>query len=68
MLWFKTGPGSRFCLTSKGQSIMVWMMSVQAAIDALLLEYKVEPEQLQQDVENIIAELLTNGLVEVRDS
>ncbi|MBC6418415.1 MAG: PqqD family protein [Prochloron sp. SP5CPC1] len=42
--------------------------SIQTAIDALLLEYKVEPEQLRQDVENLIAELLANGLVEVRDS
>lgn len=42
--------------------------SIHTAINALLLEYKVEPEQLRQDVENLIAELLANGLVEVRDS
>lgn len=42
--------------------------SIQTAIDALLLEYKVEAEQLRQDVDNLIAELLANGLVEVRDS
>lgn len=42
--------------------------SVQTAIDALQAEYDVEPEQLRQDVENIIEELLANGLVEVSDS
>ena len=42
--------------------------SIQAAIDALVVEYKVDPEQLRQDVENLIAELLANGLVEVSDS
>ena len=42
--------------------------SVQTAINALQAEYEVEPEQLRQDVENLIAELLANGLVEISDS
>lgn len=42
--------------------------SIQAAIDRLSGEYDVSPEQLQQDVINLIQELLTNGLVEVTGS
>ena len=42
--------------------------SIGTAIAALQAEYDVEPEQLRQDVENLIAELLANGLVEVSDS
>lgn len=42
--------------------------SIQSAIAALLEEYDVEPEQLQQDVKNLIQELLANGLVEISDS
>ncbi|MEB3826594.1 PqqD family protein [Phormidium sp. CCY1219] len=42
--------------------------SIQSAIAALLEEYDVEPEQLRQDVENLIQELLANGLVEISDS
>ncbi|MDJ1184129.1 PqqD family protein [Roseofilum casamattae] len=39
--------------------------SIQSAIDALLTEYDVEQEQLQHDVDTLIAELLDHGLVEV---
>jgi hypothetical protein len=42
--------------------------SVGKAIDALGAEYDVEPEQLQQDVENLIEDLLAHGLVEVAGS
>ena len=42
--------------------------SIQTALDSLLAEYDVEPEQLQQDVETLIKELLAHGLVEVSDS
>ncbi|WP_254565614.1 PqqD family protein [Oscillatoria sp. HE19RPO] len=42
--------------------------SIQSAIAALREEYDVEPEQLRQDVENLIQELLANELVEISDS
>jgi hypothetical protein len=42
--------------------------SIQSAIAALREEYDVEPEQLRQDVENLIQELLANELVEISNS
>ncbi|MCJ8280616.1 MAG: PqqD family protein [Rivularia sp. ALOHA_DT_140] len=42
--------------------------SIQIAIDALQVEYNVEPEKIQQDIENLIEELLANELVEVSNS
>ncbi|AFY57877.1 Coenzyme PQQ synthesis protein D (PqqD) [Rivularia sp. PCC 7116] len=42
--------------------------SIQSAIDALQVEYQVEPELLQKDVKNLIEELLANELVEVSNS
>lgn len=39
--------------------------SIQAAYEHLLAEYEVEPEQLQQDLLNLIEQLAENGLVEV---
>lgn len=42
--------------------------SIQTAIDALQVEYNVEPELLQKDVKNLIEELLANELVEVSNS
>lgn len=42
--------------------------SIQSAIDALQVEYQVEPELLQKDVKNLIKELLANELVEVSNS
>ncbi len=42
--------------------------SIQAAYDMLLAEYDVEPEQLQQDLDNLIENLVEHGLVEVTGS
>ena len=43
--------------------------SIGITIDSLLDEYEgVESAQLQQDLENLIEELLANGLVEISDS
>lgn len=39
--------------------------SIQAACDVLLEEYEVEPEQLQQDLLNLIRELEAHGLVKI---
>ena len=39
--------------------------SIQAAYDMLLAEYSVEPEQLHQDLEQLIEQLVEHGLVEV---
>ncbi len=40
--------------------------SVQAAYEILLGEYDVEAEQLRQNVQELIAKLVENGLLEVR--
>lgn len=39
--------------------------SLQAAHDALLAEYEVEPAQLEQDLEKLIAQLVEAGLAKV---
>lgn len=39
--------------------------SMQAARDTLLAEYEVEPAQLEQDLEQLIAKLAEAGLVKV---
>lgn len=39
--------------------------SIQAAYDALLEEYEVESELLRRNLEELIAKLVENGLVEV---
>ena len=41
--------------------------SVQAAMDAMLEEFDVTPEILEQDVAKMIKELQTNGLLETVD-
>jgi len=41
--------------------------SVQAAMDAMLEEFDVTPEVLEQDVAKMIKELQTNGLLETVD-
>jgi hypothetical protein len=41
--------------------------SIQAAYQALLAEYAVDPEQLSRDLEDFIEKLLGQGLIEVRD-
>ena len=40
--------------------------SVQAACEALLAEYEVAPERLRQDILDLAAKLLEQGLLEVR--
>ena len=42
--------------------------SIQAAYDLLLAEYQVEPEQLHQDLQDLIEQLVNHGLVEVTAS
>ena len=39
--------------------------SIQAAYDALVAEYDVEPEQLRTDLSEILDKLLEHGLLEV---
>ncbi|MDO8432473.1 MAG: PqqD family protein [Candidatus Binatus sp.] len=39
--------------------------SVQAAYDALLAEYEVEPNQLEQDIREFVDRLLENNLVSI---
>jgi len=37
--------------------------SIQAAYEALLVEYDVAPERLRQDLETLVAQLVDNGLL-----
>lgn len=39
------------------------MHTIQDAYNALLQEYDVEPEQLRQDLEDLVAQLVENGLL-----
>ena len=39
--------------------------SIQAAYDALLQEYEVGPDRLRQDLDELLGELLEQGLIEV---
>jgi hypothetical protein len=39
--------------------------SIQAAYDALLQEYEVEPDRLRQDIDELLSQLLEQGLIEV---
>jgi hypothetical protein len=41
--------------------------SVQAAYEALLQEYEIEPAQLRSDLDQFLAHLLENGLVKYAD-
>jgi len=45
---------------------LVASVSVQAAYEVLLGEYDVEAEQLRQNLQELIAKLVENGLLEVR--
>jgi len=45
---------------------LVASASVQAAYEALLCEYDVDAEQLRQNLQELIAKLVENGLLEVR--
>ena len=52
-----------------GVSTRIWQVltsggTVQAAYDALLAEFDVEPERLRADLEEFVQELLQFGLVE----
>lgn len=52
-----------------GVSTRIWQVltgggSVQAAYDALLAEFDVEPDRLRNDLEEFVQELLQYGLVE----
>jgi hypothetical protein len=42
--------------------------SVQAAYEALLDEYEVEPRQLEQDIRDFLAQLLENKLISMAGS
>ena len=42
--------------------------SVQAAYDALLDEYEVEPKKLEQDIREFLADLLANKLISIAGS
>ena len=39
--------------------------SIQSAYDSLLSEYEVQPDQLRIDVEELIGQLIEQGLVEI---
>ena len=41
-------------------------VSIQAAYEALLAEFEVEPEQLRADLDEFLDKLLEQGLIEVR--
>ncbi len=47
-------------------SVLNSASSIQAAYDGLLQEYEVEPKQLRADLEEFIAQLLGQGLIEAR--
>jgi hypothetical protein len=52
-----------------GISTRIWQVltsgeSLQAAYDALLVEFDVEPERLRADLEEFVQELVQYGLVE----
>lgn len=52
---------------SRMWKVLTTSESIQAAYQALLAEYAVDPEQLSRDLENFIEKLLGQGLIEVRD-
>jgi hypothetical protein len=39
--------------------------TIQEAYDTLLLEYDVEPKQLQQDMQELVTQLVANGLLQI---
>ena len=60
-----------FSLNEVGRNMLSALQSspsIQAAYERLLAEYEVEPEQLKQDLLNLIEQLLENGLVEVTEA
>lgn len=48
--------------------VLIDQASIQSAIEILLNEYEVEPEQLEQDVKALVASLLEDNLIEISDS
>jgi hypothetical protein len=46
-------------------TVLSQAVSIQAAYDALLAEYDVEPEKLRADLVDLIDRLLVHGLMEV---
>jgi hypothetical protein len=64
-----TATGRYFTLDeigSRAWTLLTTLPSVQAAREALLVEYAVEPDQLARDLEALIEILVARGLVEVR--
>ena len=41
--------------------------SIQQAYDGLLADYEVDPEQLHRDLSDLIEQLVSHGLVDVRE-
>jgi len=39
--------------------------TIQEACDTLLLEYDVEPKQLQRDMQELVTQLVANGLLQI---
>jgi hypothetical protein len=47
--------------------VLLSSASIQAAYEALIKEYEVEPKQLRTDLEKFLAHLLENGIVAYAD-
>ena len=64
-----TATGKYFTLDDVGTrawAVLTSAPSIQAAYDALLSEYDVEPEELRRDLERLIDSLSAKGLLKVR--
>ncbi len=46
-------------------NVLVEASSIQAAYDALLLEYEVEPLRLREDLDEFLGKLLEQGLIQI---
>jgi hypothetical protein len=46
-------------------NVLVEASSIQAAYDALVLEYDVEPSRLREDLEELLGKLLEQGLIQI---
>ena len=46
-------------------NVLVEASSIQAAYDALLLEYEVEPSRLREDLDEFLGKLLEQGLIQI---
>jgi hypothetical protein len=47
-------------------TVLVAAPSIQTAFETLLAEYDTQPEQLRQDLQEFLAKLQENGLIEIR--